>query len=86
MPMSNVIVTTGEFVADLEGEVSLCPFLFQGAPGTVDVLWSYHEEPEPSCIRIGDEISVELVFEDGSGSLLIEAVLVSSGFYWAFTF
>ncbi len=50
--------------------------------------WGYTPESfgakrgSSSCIRIGDEITIKLVPENGSAPLTINAVLVHSGYYW----
>lgn len=81
--LSNMTVTTGDFVSDFDDSPgSSCGGIFQKGKNTVLLIWPYLPEPEPTCIRIGDEVSIELVPENGSESLLLHAVLVRSGHYW----
>jgi len=54
----------------------------------IKLSWSYTPESLAakhglsSCIRVGDEITIKLVPENGSAPLTIDAVLVRSGYYW----
>lgn len=82
-PLSNMIITTGESVSDINDLAgSTCATIFRKPENTFRLHWIYWPKPEPSCIRVGDEISINLVPENGSESLVLNAVLVRSGFYW----
>lgn len=85
VPLSNMVITTGDFVSDYHDLLGAsCVRIFRKGENTDQLSWSYWPEsvPEPSCIRIGDEISIKLVPEDGAEPLVINAVLVRSGHYW----
>ena len=93
VPLSNVIVTgmiygedgSGhEFETDIHEPLG-CVSSFRRDENTVRLKWTYWAESTglSSCIRVGDEISIKLVPENGSEPLMLSAVLVRSGHYWS---
>ena len=96
--LSNVIVTGTAYDGDGNrqdfeedfGDLLGCVHnnLNQIDENIIKLSWSYTSESFvakhglSSCIRIGDEITIKLVPENGSAPLTINAVLVHSGYYW----
>ena len=87
--LSNIIVTTGKTVSSFDSLAGAsCVHIFEKAEGTYLLTWIYwpEESRQATCIRIGDEIGIELVPEDGTEPLVLGAILVRSGYYWLFYF
>lgn len=85
VPLSNMIITNGEFVSDYDDlHGASCVGISREAGNTVQLYWLYwpDDSAAQSCIHVGDEIQIELVPEDGSESLVLSAELVRSGHYW----
>jgi hypothetical protein len=83
--LSNIIVTSGKTVSNLGDLASTsCVHIFEKAENTFLLSWIYwpEESGQATCIRIGDEISIEFVPEDGSDPSVLHAVLVRAGHYW----
>ena len=85
VPLSDMIVTTGKTVSTFDSLAGAsCVHIFEKAANTYLLSWIYwpEESRQATCIRIGDEISIEFVPDDGTKSLVLSAVLVRSGYYW----
>ena len=93
VPLSNVIVTGMMYGEDGSGhkfetgfhEPRSCVNSFRRDENTVRLDWIYWPKSTglSTCIRIGDEISIKLVPENGSEPLTVSAELVRSGHYWS---
>jgi hypothetical protein len=92
VPLSNVIVAGTIYGEDGHGqefetdfhEPLGCVSSFRRDENTVRLSWTYWPESTglSSCIRVGDEISIKFVPENGSEPLTVSAILVRSGHYW----
>ena len=82
--LSNIIVKNGAFVTDYDDPLgSSCVAIHRIADDNVELHWNYWPEHtgQNTCIRVGDEVSIELIPENGAESLTMNAVLVRSGYY-----
>ena len=85
VPLSNILVTTGKTTSELNDQAGLrCVRIFAQEENSYQLSWIYWPEHTrmATCIRVGDKVSIEIIPEDGSQPLVVDAILNRSGHYW----